>query len=57
MRECLETRDYDFGVNDDHIHAYVVKSGQGYNQVPNQRKSLGSSNWTLLFLWMVGNKV
>lgn len=44
MRECLETRDYDFGVNDDHIHAYVVKSGQGLN-------------WTLLFLWMVGNKV
>lgn len=56
MRECLETRDYDFGVNDDHIHAYVVKTGQGYNQVPN-RKCLGSLNWTLLFLWMVGNKV
>lgn len=56
MKECLETRDYDFGVNDDHIRAYVVKSDQGYNQVPN-RKCLGSSNWTLLFLWMVGNKV
>lgn len=35
MRECLETRDCDFGVNDDRIRGYVVKSGQEYNQVPN----------------------